>query len=54
MSSFSIEKPSDAELMKRGNDLIGVDDWRDKYVSFGKPSLLHKVACAKRGERDTR
>ena len=43
----SLEKVTDAELKKRVNELIDLDNWTDKYVAYRKPDLLHKGTCTR-------
>ena len=47
MSISNLEKLPDAELKKRVNDLIDVDDWTDECITCGKPDLLHKGTCTR-------
>ena len=38
---------SDTEYKKPENYLIDVDSWTNKYVFYGKPSLLNKGVCTR-------
>ena len=47
MSVSNLEKVTDADLKKRLNKLIDLDDWTDKCAACGKPDLLHKRPCTR-------
>ena len=41
------ENLMDAELKKKVNELIDLDNWKDECVACGKPDLLHKGSCTR-------
>ena len=49
---FSLEKVTDADLKKRLNELVDLDDWADKCAACGRLDLLHRGSCT-RTEKDS-
>ena len=48
----SLEKVTDADLKRRLNKLVDLDDWTDECTASGRPDLLHRGSCT-RTEKDS-